>query len=130
MKILFLIFLSWFFFFFTVLLLKQVLEDMNEAFNPSKEQFEIFTNPRIENHVLMPWERHYFSIISIVFTAWKVPKYPIFSGQHFPVIGLNKDKENTDQKKLHIWTLFTQWFKKLNLFLKKYVLLTCIDHDF
>ena len=46
-------------------------------------------------------------------------KYEVFSGPYFPVFGLNTDiysksqysvqiKENTDQKKLSIWTLFTQ----------------------
>ena len=44
----------------------------------------------------------------------------VFSGPYFPVFGLNTDiyckspysvriQENTDQKKLRIWTLFTQW---------------------
>ena len=45
-------------------------------------------------------------------------KYPNteFSGQYFPAFGLNsispysvRMRENTDQKKLRIWTLFTQW---------------------
>ena len=37
-------------------------------------------------------------------TAWKLSKYGVFSGPYFPAFGLN-----TDQKKLRIWTLFTQW---------------------
>ena len=34
-------------------------------------------------------------------------KYGVFSGLYFPVFGLIQ--ENTDQKRLRIWTLFTQW---------------------
>ena len=37
-------------------------------------------------------------------TVWKVCKYGVFSGPYFPVFGLKKK----DQKKLRIWTLFTQ----------------------
>ena len=36
----------------------------------------------------------------ITFTAWKVSRYEVF---------LVRMRENTDQKKLRIWTLFTQW---------------------
>ena len=39
----------------------------------------------------------------VTLTAWKVSKYVVFSGPYFPAFGLN-----TDQKKLRIWTLFTQ----------------------
>ena len=39
--------------------------------------------------------------------AWKMSKYGFFSGPYFPVFGLNTGKY--DQKKLRIWTLFTQW---------------------
>ena len=39
----------------------------------------------------------------VLVTAWKVYKYVVFSGQYFSGLGLN-----TDQKKLRIWTLFTQ----------------------
>ena len=47
-------------------------------------------------------------------TAWKVSKYRLFSGPYFPVFGLNTEiygviQENTDQKIVCIWTLFTQW---------------------
>ena len=47
-------------------------------------------------------------------TAWKVSKYGVFSGPFFPVFGLNKSpysvriQENTDQKKLGIWKLFSR----------------------
>ena len=37
-----------------------------------------------------------------------IPK--LFSGAYFPVFGL-KIRENTDQKKLRIWTLFTQCYR-------------------
>ena len=56
-----------------------------------------------------------------VFTVWNVAKCVVFSGPYFPTFGLNRERyfvspysvriqENTDQKKLRIWTLFTQWF--------------------
>ena len=42
-------------------------------------------------------------------TAWKVPNDGVFSGPYFPVFELNIGiQENTDQKKLHIWTLSKQ----------------------
>ena len=45
-------------------------------------------------------------------TAWKVSKYVVFPGPYFAVFGLNtvsvQIQENTDQKKLRVWTLFTQ----------------------
>ena len=39
-------------------------------------------------------------------TAWKVSKYGVFSGLHFPAFG---GRKNRGQKKLRICTLFTQW---------------------
>ena len=74
-------------------------------------------------------ERHSnaeFSYITILIksTVWKVTICGVFSGPYFPVFGLNtyrvlrsksrysvQIKENTDQKKLRIWTLFTQRLK-------------------
>ena len=58
-------------------------------------------------------------------TAWKVFKYGVSSGPYFPAFGLNTERyfvfsysvrmrENTDQKKLRIWTTFTQWSVCLN----------------
>ena len=44
-------------------------------------------------------------------TAWKVSKYGAFSGPYFTVFRLNTSdwiQENTDQKKLGIWTVLTQ----------------------
>ena len=59
-------------------------------------------------------------------TAWKVSKYGVFSGPYFPAFELNTERysslripysvrmrENTDQKKLRIRTLFTQWDLRL-----------------
>ena len=51
--------------------------------------------------------------------ARKMSKYGVFSGPYFAVFGLNikiyskspysvQKRGNTDQKKLRIWTLFTQ----------------------
>ena len=60
-------------------------------------------------------------------------KHGVFSGPYFPVFGLNTElygvnfriqseyshsvqiPENTDQKKLHIWTLFTQCYFTKNI---------------
>ena len=49
-------------------------------------------------------------------TAWKVFKCEVISGAYFSVFGLNTEislhsiriQENTHQKQLRIWTLFTQ----------------------
>ena len=47
-------------------------------------------------------------------TAWKVSKYGIYSSPYFPAFQLNMERysvqmrENTDQKKLRIWTLLPQ----------------------
>ena len=78
------------------------------------------------------------SVLLIVISAWKVSKYGIFFGSYFPAFRLNTERylksvqirslfwsvfscirteygeifekyPNTDQKKLCIWTLFTQW---------------------
>ena len=49
-------------------------------------------------------------------TVWKVSKYGVFSGPYFPALGRSISSysvrmwENTDQKKLRIWTLFTLYF--------------------
>ena len=63
-------------------------------------------------------------VFPIAVTAWKVSKYGVFSGPYFPAFGLNTEFflvrispysvqmwENTDQKKLGIWALSTQWVK-------------------
>ena len=53
-------------------------------------------------------------------TAWQVLTYGVFSGLYFPKFGLNAEifrgdprfqsqYKIKDQKKLCIWTLFTQW---------------------
>ena len=41
----------------------------------------------------------------IFITAWKVSKKGVLRGPHFPLFWI---QENTDQKKLRIWTLFAQ----------------------
>ena len=45
----------------------------------------------------------------------KCPNTELFFGPYFPVFGLNKKiySVNTDQKKLRIWTLFTQWVTRI-----------------
>ena len=62
-------------------------------------------------------------------TAWRVFKNRVFSGPYIPALGLNTEilqsqspnsvqiQGNTDQKKLLIWILFTQW--KFCIFLWK-----------
>ena len=62
--------------------------------------------------ILFPFFRANFSalnkpILVLRSTAWKVSKYGVFSGLYFPVFSPNAG--NTDQKKLSIWILFTQW---------------------
>ena len=58
--------------------------------------------------------------INLSSTAWKVSKYGDFSGPYLPAFALNTEihseipysawmRENADQKKLRIWTLFAQW---------------------
>ena len=77
-------------------------------------------------HFLEWWNQEtcIFSIVLVLLkahTAWKVSTYGVFSGPYFPVFGLNTNiyevnlriysvriRENTDYKKLRIWTLFTQ----------------------
>ena len=57
-----------------------------------------------------------FQVKTKEITAWK----GFFSGPYFPIFGMNnylrwkppyliRIQENTDQKKLRIWILFTQW---------------------
>ena len=47
-------------------------------------------------------------LMLMLIIAWKVLKYGAFSGPYFPAFGLN-----TDQRKLRIWTLFTQWMSDI-----------------
>ena len=64
-------------------------------------------------------------------TAWKVSKYGVFSGLCFPVFGLQnllsksphslRIRENTNQKNIRVWTLFTQFENKKCGFLTKNV---------
>ena len=62
----------------------------------------------------------YVCILRNPLTAWKVSKYSVFSGPYFPhsdwirrdtpyLSVFSPNAGNTDQKKLCIWTLFTQW---------------------
>ena len=65
------------------------------------------------------WEHYYHWRFEIPI-GWKVSKYGVFSGLYFPAFGLNispypvQMRENMDQKKLSMWTRFTQWMPKLN----------------
>ena len=52
------------------------------------------------------------SALAVVFTAWKVCKYGVFSISYSV-----RMRENTDQKKLRIRTIFTQWL--IMLFIAK-----------
>ena len=70
-------------------------------------------------------ERNQWNEIWKLLTAWKVSKYGVFSGRLFPEFGLNTERyevsvrtwENTDQKKLRIRTLFTQWLHGRSIWL-------------
>ena len=69
--------------------------------------------------------------LNIIPTAWKVSKYGVFSGAYFFRIRTEYGKilrisqysvrmrENTDQKKLRIWTQFTQWQRYYTLYLSR-----------
>ena len=62
--------------------------------------------------------RHFMLVLEL--TARKMSKYGVFSSPNFPVFGLEygeilhispylvQMRENTDQKKLRIWTFFAQ----------------------
>ena len=76
-----------------------------------------------------------------MYTAWKVSKNGVFSGPSFPAFWLNTEiysvnfciqsEYDTDQKKLRIETLFTQWYKDVKETIKQYFLVrmeeTCGD---
>ena len=49
---------------------------------------------------------------SLFYTTWKVSKYEVFAGPYFPYSV--RIQENTDQKKIHIWTLSTQCLSPYN----------------
>ena len=49
-----------------------------------------------------------------ILTTWKVSKYGVFSGPYF--LYSVRIQENTDQKKLCIWSLFTHCLKKCFFF--------------
>ena len=53
------------------------------------------------NHLVPPSATYE---VSFKIIAWKVCKYGVFSVPYFRAFGLN-----TYQKKLRLWTLFTQW---------------------
>ena len=47
--------------------------------------------------------------LTLTDTAWKVSRYGVFSDPYFPAFGFSVQiQESTDQKKLRIWTFFTQ----------------------
>ena len=54
----------------------------------------------------------------------KCPNTDFFSGSYFPIFGLNTEiysvgiQENTDQKNLRIWTLFTQCYVPVFSFIR------------
>ena len=62
-------------------------------------------------------------LLAADYTVWNVSKHGVFSGPYFPTSVLNTGRyfvspcsvwmrENTDEKKLRIWTLFTRCYKK------------------
>ena len=73
-----------------------LMEDVCSVLGVAKDK-SLFTRLKYSNEVI---------------TAWKVSKYRVFSDPYFPVFGLN-----TNNKKLRIWTLFTQWILKSIVFI-------------
>ena len=83
-----------------------------------------------------------FNFEPLRFTAWKVSKYGVFSGLCFAAFGLNSERYsvylsvfspnagNTDQKKLHIWTFFTQCLYLRIWLVAKPWYLSIIDYSF
>ena len=78
---------------------------------------------------------YFYQLFLFSLTSWKVSKYGVFSGPYFPAFGLNTERdsispysvrmrENAEQKKTHIWTLFTQCVYSINWVIKnKYIML-------
>ena len=78
---------------------------------------------------------YFYQLFLFSLTSWKVSKYGLFSGPYFPAFGLNTERdsispysvrmrENAEQKKTHIWTLFTQCVYSINWVIKnKYIML-------
>ena len=58
--------------------------------------------------------KHFLTLVGLC-TAWKVPKYGVFSGPYSVRL-----RENTDQKELRIRTLFTQCADKLSWIAQPY----------
>ena len=69
------------------------------------------------------WAKYESHHNNLVITAWKVPKYRVFSGSFFPAFWLNtywvRMRENTDHKKFRIWTLFTQCVVNGTIFFRR-----------
>ena len=70
--------------------------------------FSFQIEPSFQNHQTLDYQKWKRGRHFRLDTAGKVSKYGVFSGRDFPVFGLN-----TDQKILHIWTLFKQWEEAL-----------------
>ena len=58
-----------------------------------------------------------FDQLNVSCTSWKVSEYGVFSGQYSVQM-----QENTKQKKLRIWTIFSQWKTFLNMFFTVHLL--------
>ena len=68
------------------------------------------------------------NINAFLCTAWKLSKYGVSSGPYFLAFELSpysvRMRENTDQKKLRIWTIFTQCWT-ITLFGAELILQSC-----
>ena len=77
--------------------------------------YEIYDGNDIINHVhgfKTKMDNHIIEVpMSMCNTAQKMSKYGVFSGPYSVRI-----RENTDQKKLRIWTLFTQCKFSIHIF--------------
>ena len=60
------------------------------------------------------------TLVGDIYAAWKESKYGVFLIRIFPYSV--QMRENTDQKKLCIWTLFTQWKSYWSLFCRAYTI--------
>ena len=89
----------------------EVFWTIKHLFDVSLKQGVFSDKPKITcvllSSIFTNSDTHLFTNYSFAITAWKVFKYGVFLFRIFPYSV--RMQENTDQKKLRIWTIFTQW---------------------
>ena len=89
----------------------EVFWTIKHLFDVSLKQGVFSEKPKITcvllSSIFTNSDTHLFTNYSFAITAWKVFKYGVFLSRIFPYSV--RMQENTDQKKLRIWTIFTQW---------------------